>query len=176
MSSYKYPTISKLGPPTKRGLGKSDSATVEALFPEAPGVSIDSNEYKKQALELLLKGEVTENLQAGTVDRDFGANASSESRRPPNLATVETGAGGLPASPYLPNPTSPGVGSSNPADQRAAPEGFGTRVTNSLANDGNSTDVTTPARNPSESSKRMSHGAEELPLVPGKSPATANAS
>lgn len=176
MSSYKYPTISKLGPPTKRGLGKSDSATVEALFPEAPGVLVDSNEYKKLALELLLKGEVNENLQTGTVDRDFGANASSESRRPPNLSTVETGAGGLPASPYLPNPTSPGVGSSNPTDQRAAPEGFGTRVTNSLANDGNSTDVTTPTRNPSESSKRMSHGAEELPLVSGKSPATANAS
>jgi hypothetical protein len=177
MSSYKYPTITKLGPPTKRGLGKSDSATVEALFPDSPGLSIaDSNEFKKKALELLLKGEVVENLQAGTVDRDFGANASSESRRPPNLINVETGAGGLPASPYLPNPMSPGAGSSNPADQAQAPEGFGTRVTNSLANDGNSTDATTPSRNPYESSKRMSHGSEELPLVPGKSPATANAS
>jgi len=177
MSSYKYPTITKLGPATARGLGKSDSATIDALFPHSPGLHLrDINSFKKDALEKLLKGEVVENLQAGTVDRDFGANASSESRRPPNLENVETGAGGLPASPYLPNPMSPGPGSSNPADQGPAPEGFGARVTNSLANDGNSTDATTPSRNPYESSKRMSHGPEELPLVPGKSPATANAS
>ena len=178
MSSYKYPTITRLGPATSRGLGKSDSATTEALFPGAPGLGDlkDIEAFKKDALAKLLKGEITDNLQTGTVDRDFGSNASSESRRPPNLENVKTGGGGLPATPYLPNPTSPGAGSSNAADQQAAPEGFGARVTNSIANDGNSTDVTTPSRNPSESSKRMSYGSEEVPLVLGKSPATANAS
>jgi hypothetical protein len=177
MSSYEYPTIKKLGPPTSRGLGKSDSATVEALFPGSPGLSIaDTKDFKKSALEKLLKGEITENLQAGDVDRDFGVNASSEKRRPPNYDEVETGGGGLPASAHVPNPMSPGAGSSNPADQAPAPEGFGKRVTNSLANDGSSSDATTLSRNPSVSSKRMSHGAEESPLVAGKSPATTNVS
>lgn len=35
----------------------------------------------------------------------------------PNLEEVETGGGGLPASPYMPNLTSPGPGSFNAADQ-----------------------------------------------------------
>ena len=36
-----------------------------------------------------------------------------------------TGAGGLPASPYVPNPSSPGEGSVDPSAQPAAPDGFG---------------------------------------------------
>jgi len=35
----------------------------------------------------------------------------------PNLEDVATGGEGLPASPYVPNPTSPGPGSLNPYDQ-----------------------------------------------------------
>ena len=38
---------------------------------------------------------------------------------------VATGAGGLPASQYVPNPASPGPGSQNPTDMPAPPEGFG---------------------------------------------------
>jgi len=43
----------------------------------------------------------------------------------PDLAEVETGGGGLPATPYVPNPTSPGPGSMDPTKQAEAPEGFG---------------------------------------------------
>jgi hypothetical protein len=46
----------------------------------------------------------------------------------PDLNEVETGGGGLPASPYVPNPTSPGPGSINASDQGEAPEGFGENV------------------------------------------------
>ena len=38
---------------------------------------------------------------------------------------VETGGGGLPASPYCPNPVSPGPGSLNATEQADPPEGFG---------------------------------------------------
>tara|TARA_A100001011_G_scaffold394313_1_gene486400 strand:+ start:4273 stop:4797 length:525 start_codon:yes stop_codon:yes gene_type:complete len=37
----------------------------------------------------------------------------------PNMTDVQTGGGGLPASPYAPNPASPGPGSTSAADQPA---------------------------------------------------------
>ena len=53
----------------------------------------------------------------GTFDTNFGDA--------PNLDEVETGGGGLPATPFVPNPTSPGEGSMNATDQAEAPEGYG---------------------------------------------------
>jgi hypothetical protein len=44
----------------------------------------------------------------------------------PDLAQVVIGGAGLPASPYVPNPTSPGEGSMNSMDQASAPEDYGT--------------------------------------------------
>jgi hypothetical protein len=172
---YTYPTIQSY-PKTKRALGASESSDLEALFPGTPGLNEDLGEFKKKALKLLLSGEEGGNQQTGPVDRDFGANASDESRVPPDLRKVETGAGGLPASPYLPNPVSPGEGSSDPKKKKAAPEGYGTVPTNSIANDGKSTSADSPTRNPFESSKRMSVGAEDAPYISGQSPATVNAS
>ena len=178
MPTFIHPTISIVSN-TERAPGKSDTASLKSLFPGAPGSeefagSGGSNSYKQLALGLLLGGEVSENLQAGVVDRDFGANASDESRRPPSLAAVPTGGGGLPASPWVPNPVSPGVGSTDPKDQVAAPESFGRIPTNSMANIGSSTDATQPSRDPATSSQRMSQTRDAY--VPGKSPATANAS
>lgn len=172
---YTYPTIQSYSK-TNRSLGSSESEDLAALFPGSPGLNENVEEFKKKALKLLLHGEEGGNQQTGPVDRDFGANATDESRVPPDLRKVETGAGGLPASPYLPNPTSPGEGSSDPKKKPAAPEGYGTVPSNSIANDGKSTSADTAARNPYESSKRMSLGAEEAPYIPGQSPATANAS
>ena len=172
---YTYPTIQSY-PKTKRFLGSSESADLEALFPGTPGLNGAIEDFKKKALKLLLHGEEGGNQQTGPVDRDFGANATDESRVPPDLRKVETGAGGLPASPYLPNPVSPGEGSSDPRKKPAAPEGYGTTPTNSIANDGKSTSADSPSRNPYESSKRMSLGAEESPYIAGQSPATVNAS
>ena len=44
----------------------------------------------------------------------------------PDIASIDKDGGGLPLpSGWVPNPTSPGVGSMNPSDQPAPPEGFG---------------------------------------------------
>ena len=56
----------------------------------------------------------------------FGTYDTSYSGAP-DLNDVETGGGGLPASPYVPNVTSPGPGSINPTDMPAPPDGFGQR-------------------------------------------------
>ena len=178
MPTYIHPTINIVAPTTK-ALGSSDTATLLSLFPGAPGAvdypgTAGAAAYKEIAQNLLLTGETSENLQAGTVDRDFGANASDSVRQPPTYGAVPTGGGGLPASAWVPNPISPGPGSADPADQAAAPAGYGTTPTNSLANLGSSTDVTQPGRDPKTSSDRMSLGEPANDYQPGRSTATAN--
>jgi len=77
--------------------------------------------YKKWFLENVVQGSV--------VDKSFGAGAPKTGRlsldyeNSPDLATVETGAGGLPATPFVPNPVSPGEGKVDPFSiESAAPE------------------------------------------------------
>ena len=53
----------------------------------------------------------------GTFNRDYDGA--------PDMAEVKTGGGGLPASPYVPNPVSPGPGSLDATKQGEAPSGFG---------------------------------------------------
>lgn len=180
MPSYIHPTIN-ITEATTRGAGSSDTATLKTLFPGAPGSEqfaggSGAAEYKRIALKMLADGEIDDNLQAGPVDRDFGAAATESRRRPMAYDRVPTGGEGKPASPWVPNPVSPGPGSASPTDMVEAPEGYGERPTTTLANVGASTDVTQPGRDPLISSTRMAAGQEVAPLVPGKSPATANAS
>jgi len=162
--TYTHPTIKTVGS-TARSPGTSDTATLQSMFPSTPGLAIDSAAYKQQALELLQDGTVVENLQVGNYNRDFAGA--------PNYADVPTGAGGLPASPWVPNPVSPGEGSVNPSDMAAPPEGYGTVPTNG-SHAGNSTAVTAEGRNPSASSTNMA--ARVTPSNLGQSPATQNAS
>jgi hypothetical protein len=107
------------------GLGSSDTKNSVAAYPASP---IHSGEITRESLEeqfdeLVLQGVVKNGLGIPSYDRDYtGADSGVET---PDLSTVETGPGGLPASPYVPNPASPGPGSQNPADLPAPPEGFG---------------------------------------------------
>jgi hypothetical protein len=179
--TYTYPTINVVGVTSRSKRGTSDTATLKVLFPGAPyNVEYQGAEgaerYKKEALALLLKGEIKDNQQVGVVDRDFGLNATDAWRQPPDLKSVKTGAAGLPASPWVPNPASPGPGSSNPKDLPEPPKDYGTTPSTSLSNDGASQDAKSESRNPAISSQRMSLGAEEGSYQSGKSPATANAS
>ncbi len=103
-----------------RDMGSSDTATVQASFPASPMYlgDISDDERKEQFQALVLDGEVNdEGHTFGTFNRDYDGA--------PNYADVETGAGGLPGSPWVPNPVSPGPGSLNPADQVDPPDGWG---------------------------------------------------
>jgi hypothetical protein len=162
--TFTYPTIKSVGS-TSRGPGASDTANLQSMFSEAPGLSLDAQTYKESALKLLQDGAVEENLQVGSYSRDFSGA--------PNYNDVPVGAGGLPASPWTPNPVSPGEGSVNPSDMAAAPEGYGTVATNG-SHAGASTVVTADGRNPAVSSTNMSERVTPSNL--GQSPATQNAS
>ena len=70
---------------------------------------LTDDERKEKFKELALDGLVLKGNGLNSFNRDYeGA---------PNLEDVDTGGGGLPASPYTPNLTSPGPGSVNAADQ-----------------------------------------------------------
>lgn len=96
---------------TERGLGTSDTSTMQEMFPGSPIHSGDLTAASVLAMgnDLLISEIVNDGGHTfGTFNRDFSGA--------PVLADVVTGGGGLPGSPYTPAPGSPGPGSMNPAD------------------------------------------------------------
>lgn len=168
MPKYNYPTIFRDTTSDSlytTTLGKSNTSALQRLFAESPYNGYpDAKTFRAEKLKMLLSGIVDKNPQVGDVDLDYGKNLEDGSQlKPPSImvgGTVPTGGGGLPASPWVPNPRSPGVGSVNPLDQAAAPEGYGTVPQSTL----NPTSVASAGgnnvRNPAVASSRMSDGQE----------------
>lgn len=110
---------------TNRSMGTSDTASIKTSFPASP---IHSGEMTVESIKQQFQDEVIDGVvndgghTFGTFSRDYV--------EAPDLNEVQTGAGGLPASPYVPNPVSPGPGSINAADQAEAPAGFGENPSN----------------------------------------------
>ena len=105
---------------TSRGMGKADTTAATTLFASSPIHSGDISDDSIEATfnSLVLQGTVEGGyMLAGAFDRDYSDA--------PNIADVEAGAGGLPASGHVPNPSSPGEGSVKAGDLPAAPEGYG---------------------------------------------------
>jgi hypothetical protein len=105
---------------TVKDKGSADSSNLQAAFPASPihMGEMTADSVRKQFQDEVIDGTVNDGGHTfGTFNRDY-ADA-------PDLNEVKTGGGGLPASPYVPNPTSPGPGSVNAADQAEPPEGFG---------------------------------------------------
>ncbi len=110
---------------TVKDMGSSDTANLKASFPASP---IHQGELTRESIAQQFQDEVIDGTvndgghTFGTFDRDYA--------EAPDLNEVETGGGGLPASPYVPNPVSPGPGSVNATDQADPPEGFGQNPSN----------------------------------------------
>ena len=112
-------------PVTERGKGNADSASLATAFPASPihAGEINDQSIKDLAQQLLLDGIVNDSGHTfGEFNRDY-VDA-------PVIADVESGGGGLPGSPYVPNPASPGPGSLNATDIPAPPDGWGTEAGN----------------------------------------------
>mgnify|MGYP001289611997 CR=1 FL=1 len=107
---------------TVSGLSTSDTNRMQSLFPGSP---IHLGQMTREQIREYFKTMVL----SGVINdggHTFGEHNTAFSDSP-NIDEVETGAEGLPASPHVPNPVSPGVGSNNAGDQAAAPDGFGTK-------------------------------------------------
>ena len=103
-------TIVRPSAPPLKDKGARRDQNLRASFPDSPihKGELSDEERKKLYQELALDGTVVGGLGINSFNRDF-ENA-------PDLNEVETGAGGLPASPFVPNLASPGPGSVSAAD------------------------------------------------------------
>ena len=99
--------------PSNNPLGTRNVQSLNAAFPESPvhKGELSDQERKDFYQKNCLDGSVSNGLGIMSFNRDFSAN------NPPNLEDVKTGGGGLPATPFVPNLTSPGPGSVNASDQ-----------------------------------------------------------
>jgi len=122
MPTHKQGTVNSNA--TVKALGTADSETVKACFPANPvGVEYalhdngtNDADIRKNFSELCLEGVVND---AGHTFGEFNLDFADA----PDIAEVETGGGGLPGSPWTPNPSSSPTG--NPADQPDPPSGWG---------------------------------------------------
>lgn len=180
MAAYRYPTIKPVvAPELTPHFSSAKQGTLQALFPGAPGApdgefgaGDGEDKLRELGLSALLGGVEESNLQVGRVDKEYGTSEGTpELLKPPTYADVKVGDRGLPASPWVPNTTSPGAGSSNPNDKPAAPANYGTVPSNTI----NGTPASSTGRDPNTSSKRMAAGQEDFNLVPGQSPANKDA-
>ena len=107
---------------TERFMGRSASNDLATAYPQSPihNGEISDESIRQQYQEIVMDSVINDG------GHTFGEYDTSYTNAP-NLDDVETGGGGLPASPYVPNVTSPGPGSLNPSDMPAPPEGFGQR-------------------------------------------------
>tara|TARA_Y100000310_G_C20675035_1_gene812520 strand:- start:2452 stop:2946 length:495 start_codon:yes stop_codon:yes gene_type:complete len=99
--------------PVDRPYGSRNESNLQSIFADSP-LYTDYNDdelIKTLYQEDVLDGTVTDGLGFPNFDTSYTTNGS------PNLEDVETGGGGKPATPYVPNPDSPGPGSTSAADQ-----------------------------------------------------------
>ena len=92
---------------TDRGLGSASTATAQSAFPASPihNGELTNDVVKEMGQTLLLDGVVNDAGHTfGEFHRDYDANDA------PDISEVETGGGGLPGHPKVPNVASPADG------------------------------------------------------------------
>lgn len=104
---------------TDRDLGKSGTNDLKSMFATSPVHGMTPESIRLQYQNEVLDGEIDDK---GHTFSSFNTDYSNA----PKMEDVETGGEGKPASPYVPNPSSPGEGSVDPSSQPSAPDGFGT--------------------------------------------------
>ena len=118
MPTHKQTTVD--APITERGMGASASNNLKSMYATSPMHKGDMTpeSVQDQYQEEVLDGETNDSGHTfGLFDPNYVDS--------PNMGDVKTGGGGDPASPFVPNPSSPGEGSVSPTDQPKAPSGFG---------------------------------------------------
>ena len=117
-------TIVQPAVPSNKPKGTRNQSNLQSMFPNSPIFSGDvtDEERKKSYQGLALDGDVNDSVEVAGVPvpggQGHGVNSySRDFSDAPDISQVETGGGGLPASPYMPNLTSPGPGSVSAADQ-----------------------------------------------------------
>jgi hypothetical protein len=124
MSSVKYGTVVPLGVPGEGGFGHRSDVNLSAMFATPVGTTYSEEAVKNAGIAAFNgaggPGDSIPNIgvAAGVINDGGYAFGSFDLNYTgvPDLETVVVGGEGLPASPYVPNPASPGPGSVSPFD------------------------------------------------------------
>lgn len=151
--------------------GQANKTTLTDLFSGSPLVGYENKEAKEIKVAGIsdpidmsspesYKAWFIRNVVNGTItDSSFGlVEFDRDYNESPDLATVETGPSGLPATPFVPNPVSPGEGVVSPTAMEEAPKTFSDKQTSSAPFGGpNTTDdgKVTSGRNPSTTAQEI---------------------
>lgn len=187
----RYKTI-VADPPTGKPLGSRNEAVIQGLFKTSPlsaekpaSITVEKYADKLNMTEKDLEDWYVKNVLNGVVPDSnkyygfsqpyslgfSGAPGDDLTGTPPDLKTVKWGGGGLPATPWTPNPASPGE--DNGANANKIPEvpDFSHLYWNKVpTNPGSGDSANEDSRNPSVSSANMK--ITTLGSTLGKSPAT----
>jgi len=112
-------TIVQPAAPVDKPYGARNESNLQSIFGSSPLYTDYNSDEEVKALyqDTVLDSTVEAGLGFANFNTEYTANGA------PNLDEVETGGAGKPATPYTPNPSSPGPGSTSAADQ---PEFAGT--------------------------------------------------
>lgn len=170
-------------------LGTRREANIKGIFPSSPlYLPAESNPANQGSMKLTPEGIKTwylNNVVNGSVpgsdgyygfseaySLDFTGTGASIPGGPPNYREVETGGGGLPATPFVPNPASPGEGRGVDADAKPAATDFAAQISEKKpSTPGAGSAANEDVRNPAIMSKAMK--TITLGQALGQSPATA---
>ena len=128
MPTQKQATVDLLDETRVITRGRND-ASLSVSFPDSPIIgkdaSITDEERHSTFQDLVLDGKVLDGWCFDSFNRDYHENGAPTLENPPpgqGVPDVETGPAGLPASPHMPNPVSPGQGNGvNPTNMGEPP-------------------------------------------------------
>ena len=130
---------------TEYGLGRSGTNTLKKVYSSSPVYKKDLTDEKvAEMFDSFVMGDTTDDggYMFGVVNINYSGAPDG---------TIPSGIVGGPASPYVPNPTSPGEGNgADPTKKPEAPDGFGTTPNAGTYGDGGATTI------PSDTSKKIS--------------------
>ena len=191
MPKMNYNTI--VAPPVNgKPLGSRNETSLKGIFASSPlysqAESSVDGEGKLKLTDSDLKQWFIDHVVNGVVpgsdgyygfseahNRDFSGAGASIPGGPPDLNTVKTGGGDLPATPYVPNPSSPGEGNGVNATAKPEAKDFAAQISaKKPSTPGSGAAANEDSRNPASTSKAMK--TVTLGQVLGKSPATATKS
>jgi hypothetical protein len=106
MPTHKQATVDLLDENRVITKGRNDES-LSISFPDSPiigkKISLTDEERRDAYQDLALDGAVLDGWCFDNFNRDYDKNS------PPDIVDVETGPGGMPGTPHMPNPLSPGV-------------------------------------------------------------------
>ena len=143
----------------------SDKAAMKELFSGSPVFTeeMSPEELRKKAVELLLRGTVSNGYGFSSFSRDYD---NGDNEGPTDYSQPSDTSGGNPASAHVPNPASPVDGANNYSSIPSAPDGYGQTIGDTWGTGEGA------SLSPKVSSDRMSASTDNInsSLVKGKSP------